>query len=305
MAGLAASYDNLGQLHARTDLEQAIRDCSHAIEIQETLCRSHSEILKYRSDLAVNYSNLGAIQGRGGRFQQARASYLKALEIQEDLVRKSASVAEYVLELAVTHNNLGQLCLSHHDLPNAWKSFQDAKTHLDGLVENYPKEINYRSTLGGTLNNLGMTFEKLGRLDEALPAYREAIKQQRAVMEIAPSVARFREFLGVQYGNFGRSSSRRPAASRRPSRRPWRGSGCGPRIPIGCSRSPPMQPPRCSASMRQGRRFPRTRPRLRRRSPISPSRLCGKPYRPGWTVRKCSATPRISAPSAGIRGTAS
>ena len=205
LAGLAASYDNLGQLHAKTDLEEAICDCSHAIEIQETLCRSHPDVLKYRSDLAVNYSNLGAIEGRGGRFQQARASYVKALEIQEDLVRKSASVPEYVLELAVTHNNLGQLCLNHHDLPSAWKSFQDAKAHLDRLVENYPKEINYRSTLGGTLNNLGMTLEKLGRLDEALSTYQEAIKHQRTVVEIAPSIARFREFLGVQYGNFGRA----------------------------------------------------------------------------------------------------
>ena len=169
----------------RDTLPVALRD----IEVPERLGRQLQQF--------------GEIQGRGGGFEQARASYLKLREIQEALVRKSASVAEYVLELAVRQQS-GPALPQPSRLAERLEIVsgrEDAFGRAGGELsegDQLPEHSRWDAQQLGY-----QPSKKSGRLDEALPAYREAIKQQRAVMEIAPSVARFREFLGVQYGNFG------------------------------------------------------------------------------------------------------
>ena len=57
-----------------------------AIRLQENLVKTSPLAAAYRRDLAISYSNLGMVQYRHGRLQQAEASFSRGHVLERNAV---------------------------------------------------------------------------------------------------------------------------------------------------------------------------------------------------------------------------
>jgi len=204
LADVALTYSNLSCLYGRESVDEALRCCRTALDLQQRLVQRSPGVAAYRNDLALIYSNLGTLENHRRRPAEAGAAFGRAIALEEELVQKSPAVNEYRQNLAFSHNNLGQV----HSQQRQWKpadaEFARAETLLQDLVRDYPDDAAHRSELGGVLNNRALTQQRLGETEAALHSYRRAIEHQRAALDAAPQVARFRDFLSRQYWNYAR-----------------------------------------------------------------------------------------------------
>jgi serine/threonine protein kinase/Tfp pilus assembly protein PilF len=202
LASLAATYNNLSYLQRANDVEAARRANQRAVGILEKLHETYPQAARYQNELAICYSNLGALEAQVGQHAGAGSSYTKAISLQDQLRRKAPGVVRYRRELAVSYNNLGRVLTKAKQLDDAEVAFHSAESILELLVRDDPGELSYRSSLGGVYNNLGRVYAQSDRHDEALAAYRQAVEYQRFAVEQAPKVSRFRRFLVAHYDNY-------------------------------------------------------------------------------------------------------
>ena len=159
----------------------------------------------YRSELALTYNNLGAVQSRSGAMAQAAESYARVVDLAGDLVRQSPAQKSYRHTLAVGFNNLGlaQSRLGHATA--AEPSFRHALALQEALVKQDPRDVDLESGLGGMYNNLGIVLEELHHPADAVQAYQQAVAHQQQAVASAPQIARYRQFLSKHYFNYGRA----------------------------------------------------------------------------------------------------
>ena len=143
----------------------------------------------YRSELALTYNNLGAVQSRSGAVAQAAESYARVVDLASELVRQSPAQKSYRRTLAVGFNNLGlaQSKLGHATA--AEPSFRHALALQETLVKQDPRDVDLQSALGGMYNNLGIVLEELNRSADAVQAYQQAVAHQQQAVASAPEMA--------------------------------------------------------------------------------------------------------------------
>ncbi|MCH8922775.1 MAG: serine/threonine protein kinase [Planctomycetes bacterium] len=208
LASLAATYNNVSHLQRASDVEAARRANQRAIGILEKLHETHPQAARHQNELAICYSNFGALDAQAGKHSEAGESYRKAISLQQQLRRKAPGVVRYRRDLAVSYNNLGRVLTQVKRLEDAETAFRSAESILALLVRDDPEELSYRSSLGGVYNNLGRVYSHSDRHNEALAAYREAVQHQRFAVEQAPRVSRFRQFLMAHYDNYAEALRR-------------------------------------------------------------------------------------------------
>ena len=204
LRNIAASFNNLSALHVNDAPDRAAELCLEALRHQTRAAESRPGELKYQSDVALTYNNLGAVQSRMKRFQEAAASYGQAIEIQRELVRADPANKSYRCDLAVSFNNLGLTQSKLRMASDAESSFRQALQMQDVLVQQNPYDVDLQSSLGGIHNNLGIILEELGRVEDASESYKKAVEHQRIAYSHAPKVSRYRLFLSKHYYNHGR-----------------------------------------------------------------------------------------------------
>ncbi len=201
---LAASYNNLSTLYVKEQPGQAVELYEKALGYQQKAAAARPTELQYRSDVALTYNNLGAVQSRTKQLSQAAVSYEQAIDIQTELVRTAPSQNSYQRDLAISFNNLG-LAQSHlRRAVDAKESFQQALTLQEQLILQNPSDVDLSSSLGGIYNNLGIISEELGEYANAGTHYRNAVEYQRRSQVSAPEITRYRVFLSKHYYNYGR-----------------------------------------------------------------------------------------------------
>jgi serine/threonine protein kinase/Tfp pilus assembly protein PilF len=204
LGNLAASLNNLSALYASEDPARAAELYQKALAYQTKAAAAKPGELKYRSDAALTYNNLGAVQARAEKLPEAAASYGRAIEIQRELVRAAPAHRSYRRDLAVSCSNLA-LTQSRLGRPSqAEQSFREACDLQEALVRENPNDVDLQSTLGGIYNNLGIVLEDLQRIEEAAETYKKAVEHQQIAYSHAPEVSRYRLFLSKHDYNYGR-----------------------------------------------------------------------------------------------------
>lgn len=201
---LAASYNNLSTLYVKEQPTRAAALYEKALSYQQKAASVCPTELEYRSDVAVTYNNLGAVQSRTEELDQAAASYQKAINIQRELVLAAPNQNSFQCDLAVSFNNLGLVQSQLGQVVDADHSFREALALQERLIRQNPKDVVLSSSLGGIYNNLGIVSEELGQLAEAGTSYGHAVEYQRAAHFSAPDILRYRVFLSKHYYNYGR-----------------------------------------------------------------------------------------------------
>ena len=209
---LAIALNNLSFVEQESDWPAARNSCQAAVEILQGLLKDRHKLSRemysgsteQRSDLALCYNNLGAIESHLGQHQKACHLHRKAIELQEQLSRQAPAIVRYCSELAVSWNNLGQSLVQAGEVAESSTAFEQAQEIMSKLAEDFPTEVSFLSSLAGVLNNQAMALESAGDLAHALKLYESAIQHQREVLKQAPQLASCRENLNKHYINYGR-----------------------------------------------------------------------------------------------------
>jgi hypothetical protein len=227
---LAIAHNNLSFVQRRFDTYLAEKSALRAVEILQQFAGASNTSDECRSDLALCYGNLAAIQGEDGRTTEAIESYHQTISLYESLVRKSPGVVRYRSELAASLNNRALLEIRTGDITSGANSFRSASRCFAALLVDYPDQMSYASGWAALLNNQAMALAKIKRYDDAIAAYQQAIEVQRKVVDqldhcqpVKLALSRMVYNYGQVLQSLGRWGEAHQLASTR--RELWQGNG--------------------------------------------------------------------------------
>merc|ERR1712151_565016 len=185
---IATILFNLGILHLRLNkddeasdfftraLESAQRNDNHSAVT--TSVKSSKKGKSCVSVIAILH-NIGNVQYRSGRYEDAVRTYNKALQIQKNTCKIKNS-SHCMLDLAATLNCLGVL------------HFHLAKADTDKAMKFYEESLSFRCAVLGfdcenkeiatTLNNMGRVHYMIGEHKRALELYAKALNMRRRLL---------------------------------------------------------------------------------------------------------------------------
>ncbi|TWT97015.1 Serine/threonine-protein kinase PrkC [Botrimarina colliarenosi] len=178
---LAVAHNALSSLLRRVDSERAAQESDQAVEQLLSLTDQQPDVEAYRADLAMAYSNRGALAADRGQWAGAAEAYRAAAAELADLAERSPLAPRHRSELAVALASEGaaEARAGRADLSDA--AFDRAQRTLEGLVVSYPSSDRYERSLAALWNNRGVVLRDSGRLDEASDAFARsvAIEEER------------------------------------------------------------------------------------------------------------------------------
>jgi tetratricopeptide (TPR) repeat protein len=173
--------------------------------------------IRFQTNLATMYRNLGAFQAKAQELDAARISYQRAIDLLLPLHKEAAENKTFRMELAAVYNNLGMLQAQTRQVKAAQDSFDRALEVYEPLPKMYPQDHSLASSIGGVYNNVGFLLAATGELDKAASEYFRAIGAQSAALKLAPQIEKYREFLDRHYANYGQTLRKlnQPEAARK------------------------------------------------------------------------------------------
>jgi hypothetical protein len=197
-----------------SDPNRAGQCCEQAIAIHRQLADSHPDDLDYSRDLALGYSQLGALQRGQRRLDAAEQSYRRAVQIGQRLALRAPANTDFRCELAGSRSNLGQALLDLDRPQEALVEFEVARELIEQLRVIDSRDVRYVSGWGGVLNNLGTALLTL-RTKEAVAPQKQAVDMQRAAVH--GTACRPLRFLDNHLANLAERSGK-PVVRQRPQR---------------------------------------------------------------------------------------
>lgn len=178
---LAATYANVAALEEDRNPDAARQSYRDAVAIQRSLVQRFSEYPDLAADLALTFSNRGAMQSHRGDHAASAESYAEAVELLGRLVKETPPSIPYQRDLALSLNNRGLALARVGQSSEAVVAFREAAKVQQELVTKHPDNFNDVSSLGGIWNNMGLMLEGEQLPDQALAAYETALEIQRRV----------------------------------------------------------------------------------------------------------------------------
>jgi len=154
--------------------------------------------------LAETYSNLGLLEGRLGRQDDARRTLALSIELLEELTADAPQEPGLRYDLAIGFNNLS-FVERRSDWPASEQSCQRAIALLEQLVDENDASLAYRSDLALCYNNHGAILGHRDEWQAACESYERAIRLQRQLTRQAPAVVGYRRDLAVSLNNLGQA----------------------------------------------------------------------------------------------------
>lgn len=197
---LAIAQNALASLTRREDPAAAAPANDAAIELLASLAAAEPEIDAYRDDLAIAYSNRGALAADAGRWHAAAGAYGSAARELKRLAERAPLLPRRRSELAVALAQQG-LALARAGKPKTSDTaFDAAEETLQGLIDSYPATNRYRKSLAALVNNRGVVLRDSGRLDESAIAFARSVRlEERRIAD--SNAAQGDTLLAVHYAN--------------------------------------------------------------------------------------------------------
>jgi serine/threonine protein kinase/tetratricopeptide (TPR) repeat protein len=174
---LAGAYRNLAIVEERSEhLADAHHLLDQSVSLDRKLVRENADDGFLQHTLAQSLAQLGDLEAREGRDDEARRTYREAVEIRGTLVERHPDVLEYRAALAVTADNLGVFCFDRGELDAAQTYYQQALIQAERLATDYPKMADYQGTWATSLANAAMLALTRGRQSLAEQWLKQALE---------------------------------------------------------------------------------------------------------------------------------
>ena len=202
------AHSNLGNyLLQMGQVDEAIRHCQKALEIQPNVAEAHNNLgnalrqkgqvdeaihqyrkaLEIRPDLAVAWCNLGSILLQRGQVDEAIFHFQKAVEIRPDFVS--------------AHNDLGTVLMRKGRVDEAISHFRKA-------LEVRPDDADAHNNLGNALLDKGQADDAIAHLEKALELRPDFVVAHHnlasALLQrgrVDKAIAHFRRIVEIQPGS--------------------------------------------------------------------------------------------------------
>lgn len=196
---LAVAHNSLASLVRKTDPVRAGQECDRAVEQLTTLAKNEPGVDVYRADLAMAYSNRGALAAELGQWASAAEAYHDAAAELALLADRSPLVPRHRSELALALASEGAALSRVGKIKESDAVFDRAQRELETLVQSFPSTDRYTRSLAALWNNRGVVLRDSGRLDEASIAFATSVKLEE--QRIAESDSSGPTLLAMQYAN--------------------------------------------------------------------------------------------------------
>src|SRR5262249_21922657 len=123
---------------------EAMASYQQAIEILDILAHEHPGLAEPSYLLALDLSDLCALQQMAGKLDSALKSVRRSIEILEGLDRRSPGVLNYQGGLAAAYNLISDLHRRRLEPAESLAFAEKARTLLERLIEDHPEDIPSR-----------------------------------------------------------------------------------------------------------------------------------------------------------------
>ena len=178
---LAWCLHNLSYMLRNDNPQLATQYSQQAIDVQQELLNQHPDATVLQSELALSYSNYGALQSRQGDHDAATDSFRSAVRLGKKVVARVPNIEIYRRELVVALNYLGTCLKRANQLREADNRFTEARELVEREFTNGSATLRTRATLAGICNNQGMIAHLRGQHNLAARRYAEAIEYLEVV----------------------------------------------------------------------------------------------------------------------------
>lgn len=173
---LAIAHNSLASLLRAVEPQRANSESELAVEQLSALVASEPGVASYQADLAMAYSNRGALAGDSNRWQAAAEAYAGAAAELARLAERSPLVPRHRSELAVALASQSTALARADQSEESDNLFDRADRALRDLVADYPGADRYARSLAALWNNRGVALRDSGRLDEASRAFGRSVE---------------------------------------------------------------------------------------------------------------------------------
>jgi serine/threonine protein kinase/tetratricopeptide (TPR) repeat protein len=204
LAGLAASWENIGDAHWSTRDLEASRDAYvECLSIRRDLARASPRDDQIKRLLAVALRNVGKVYTRLGGSDEAERYYDESIPLTEELVARYPDDLKLRRDLSVAYLRKGGRLRHRGDLPGALVKFQQVLRIRRRLAAANPDSDRARRDVAVALLFVGQTLHDLGRPDEAMPYAHENAEICAARVVTNPLSSRAESDLAVAHELLG------------------------------------------------------------------------------------------------------
>ena len=195
--GIAVALSDMGQL------VEALAAYESARALRQALVDAHPAIIKYQSELADCYNNIGNLLKKTGKPTEAMAAHQRARDLRQTLVDAQPGVTEYLSDLAQSNDNIGNLLNKAEQPADALAAHQRARDLRQGLADAHPAVNQFQSELADSHHNIGIVLDRMGLPAESLVAFEKARDLRQKLANDNPNVTINQSDLASSYTSIG------------------------------------------------------------------------------------------------------
>ncbi len=193
---------NIGRLIAANGhQEDGVVTIDRSIRLQEELCATSPDSIRYAKCLSLGYTYLGNVRRGQGRDDEAEHAYRQALDICTRLAKTHPENYDVQLNLAKASLDLGSVTLHSRRPDQALAIYVDQLKALEVLRSRDPKDYWVRRNIAIIQTNLGVAYRSLGMKAEGLRSYESARSLFEELVSEQPASIQLREGLASCLGN--------------------------------------------------------------------------------------------------------
>ena len=203
--GLGGALDNLGTSYVNSGQFREALDClDQAVGIQEELFHRDEHRIAFTNDLALTYSNLGALYTRlPGGFDDSLRCHKRSCDLYGRLAQAFPKETVRQANYAAGLNALGIVYRDHGDYDKSLSVLVEAQKVRQKAADDNPSVGRYQVDLALSLSNVGVTYGRKGDRAKSLAAHEQARDILDRLSQRAPNSASVRKHLAAEWYNVG------------------------------------------------------------------------------------------------------
>jgi tetratricopeptide (TPR) repeat protein len=204
LRGRSVALNNVGGvLHARGDLEAALRSYRASLAIMARLTAEEPRNAAWQRDLAICLERTGNALLAKGDVDEAARSHKDSLAIRERLAADDPSDPELQRDVAISHDRLGWVLEAKGDVDGALESYRADLAIVERLARDDPSNPGRQRDLAVTYEKMGILLLEKGDVDGGLGAQRDCLAIRERLSELDPSNAVLERDLAISHNGVG------------------------------------------------------------------------------------------------------
>ncbi len=204
--------DFLAQRGQPGDTQQALRDYTRALELDETLQKQNPDSAQAARDVSVSLGRLGkflAERGQPGDAAQALRHFTRNLELAEALQKQNPDSAQAARDVSVSLGRLGDFLAKRGqpgDAEQALRHYTRSLEICEALQKQNPDSAEAAGHVSISLDNLGDFLtqrRKPGDGEQALRHYTRSLEIREALQKRNPNAAQAARAVSVSLNRLG------------------------------------------------------------------------------------------------------